>query len=80
MVTIVMILAKNWLFSGNENYMGKMQKNHCHLLPYPAKIAIFYRLRGIGFFGRDEPNWIFLSLKIAEYAFFERKKLLSKVP
>ena len=40
----------------------------------PAKIVIFYRLRGIGFFGRDEPNWIFLSLKIAEYAFFERKK------
>jgi hypothetical protein len=46
----------------------------------PVKIAIFYHLRGIGFFGRDEPNWIFLSSKIASYAFFERKKLLSKVP
>ena len=46
----------------------------------PAKIAIFYRLRGIGFFGRDEPNWIFLNLKSANFVFFERKKLLSKVP
>ena len=46
----------------------------------PAKIAIFYHLRGIGFFGQNEPNWIFLSSKIASYAFFELKKLLSKVP
>ena len=43
-------------------------------------IAIFYRLRGIGFFGRDELNWIFLSSKITSYAFFERKKISLKLP
>ena len=41
----------------------------------PAKIAIFCHLRGIGFFGQDEPNWIFLNLKSANFVFFERKKL-----
>ena len=46
----------------------------------PAKIAIFYHLRGIGFFGQDEPNWIFLSSKIASYAFFEHKKLSLELP
>ena len=79
MVTIVMILAKNRLFSGKENPL-KNEKIIAIYYHIPAKIAIFYRLRGIGFFGRDEPNWIFLSSKIASYAFFERKKLLSKVP
>ena len=46
----------------------------------PVMIAIFCRLRGIGFFGQDEPNWIFLNLKSANFVFFELKKLLSKVP
>ena len=73
MVTIVMILAKNRLFSGNENPL-KNEKIIAIYYHIPVMIAIFYRLRGIGFLGRDEPNWIFLSLKIAEYAFFERKK------
>ncbi len=80
MVTMAMILPKNRLFSGNENHIGKMQKIIAIYYHIPAKIAIFYHLRGIGFFGQDEPNWIFLSSKITSYAFFERKKLLSKVP
>ena len=61
--------VKNGFISGKENPL----KNE-------KIIAIFCRLRGIGFFGQDELNWIFLSSKIASYAFFERKKLLSKVP
>ena len=41
----------------------------------PVMIVIFCRLRGIGFFGQDEPNWIFLNLKRANFVFFELKKL-----
>ena len=71
--------VKNGFISGKENPL-KNEKIIAIFYHIPVKIAIFYRLRGIGFFGRDEPNWIFLSSKIASYAFFERKKLLSKVP
>ena len=71
--------VKNGFISGKENPL----KNEIIIAIFyhiTVMIATFYHLRGIGFFGRDEPNWIFLSLKIASYAFFERKKLLSKVP
>ena len=71
--------VKKGFTSGKENPL-KNEKIIAIYYHIPVMIAIFCRLRGIGFFGRDEPNWIFLSSKIASYAFFERKKLLSKVP
>ena len=76
MVTIVMILAKIGYSPEMRTSQEKCKKIIAIYYHIPAKIAIFYHLRGIGFFGRDEPNWIFLSSKIASYAFFERKKLL----
>ena len=66
--------VKNGFISGKENPL-KNEKIIAIFYHIPAKIAIFYRLRGIGIFGRDEPNWIFLNLKSANLVFFERKKL-----
>ena len=71
--------VKKGFISGKENPL-KNEKIIAIYYHIPVMIAIFCRLRGIGFFGQDETNWIFLNLKSANFVFFERKKLLLKVP